>query len=77
MHELSITKDLSDIVTEVPQRENLSKVTKVNICFGELIQIVPDIYETAFSVTVKDSIIQDAEGDIEILPVKGAMQKLQ
>ena len=50
--------------------ENLSKVTKVNISFGQMIQIVPDIFEFAFRETVRDSIAEDAELDIEIVPVK-------
>jgi hydrogenase nickel incorporation protein HypA/HybF len=70
MHELSIAKELSDIIMEVALKENLSKVIKVNICFGELVQIVPDIFETAFSVIVEDTIIREAELEIEILPVK-------
>ena len=70
MHEIRIAKDLSLIVLEVAGREKLSKVTKVNISFGQLIQIVPDIFEFAFSETVKDTIAMDAEVDIEILPVK-------
>jgi hydrogenase nickel incorporation protein HypA/HybF len=70
MHEIRIAKDLSVIVLEVAVREKLSKVTKVNISFGQLIQIVPDIFEFAFSETVKDSIAMDASVDIEILPVK-------
>ena len=70
MHEIRIAKDLSVIVLETAKKENLSKVTKVNISFGQMIQIVPDIFEFAFRETVRDSIAQDAEIDIEILPVK-------
>ena len=70
MHEISIVKDLSDIVLEVADREKLSKVTKVNISFGQMIQVVPDIFEFAFKETVRDTIAMDAVVDIEILPVK-------
>ncbi len=45
-------------------------MTKVNISFGQMIQIVPDIFEFAFRETVKNSIAQDAVIVIEILPVK-------
>ena len=55
---------------ETAKRNNLSKVTKVNISFGQMIQIVPDIFEFAFRETVRNSIAEDAELDIEILPVK-------
>jgi len=43
MHEISIVKDLSDIVLEVEDREKLSKVTKVNISFGQMILVVLDV----------------------------------
>jgi hydrogenase nickel incorporation protein HypA/HybF len=70
MHEISIARELSEIVLEVALREKLSRVSKVNICFGQLIQIVPDIFDFAFSETVRDTIAMGAEVDLEILPVK-------
>jgi hydrogenase nickel incorporation protein HypA/HybF len=70
MHEISIARDLSEIVLEVASREKLSKVKRVNISFGQMIQIVPDIFAFAFRETVRDTIASDAEVDIEILPVK-------
>ena len=69
MHELGIADNLSKIVLETAQKENLSKVTKVNISFGQMVQIVPDIFEMAFRQIVINSVAQDAELDIEILPV--------
>lgn len=70
MHEIRIAEDLSAIVLETARKENLSKVTKVNISFGQLVQIVPDIFEFAFRETVRNSVAQDAEVDIEMVPVK-------
>jgi hydrogenase nickel incorporation protein HypA/HybF len=70
MHEIGIANDLSKIVLEVSGREKLSKVTKVNISFGQLIQIVPDIFNFAFLECVKDTIAMNAEVNIEILSVK-------
>jgi len=70
MHELRIAEDLTAIVLDTALSKNLSKVTKVNIIFGQLIQIVPDIFEFAFIETVKNSIAEGAELDIEILPLK-------
>jgi hydrogenase nickel incorporation protein HypA/HybF len=70
MHEIKIAEDLSTIVLETAKRENLSKVTKVNISFGQMVQIVPDIFEFAFREIVRNSVAQDAEVDIEIVPVK-------
>ena len=70
MHELKIAQDLSAIVLEAAEKENLSKVTKVSISFGQLIQIVPDIFEFAFREAVRGTVSQDAELTIEIVPVK-------
>jgi hydrogenase nickel incorporation protein HypA/HybF len=70
MHEIRIAEDLSAIVLDAARKENLSKVTKVNISFGQMVQIVPDIFEFAFRETVRNSIARDAETDIEIIPVK-------
>ncbi len=70
MHELRIAEDLGAIVLEAAGRENLSKVTKVNISFGQMIQIVPDIFEFAFREIVRNSVAERAELDIEIVPVK-------
>jgi hydrogenase nickel incorporation protein HypA/HybF len=70
MHELRIAEDLSKIVLEVARRAKLSKVTKVNISFGQMIQIVPDIFKFAFMETVRNSEAQDANIVIEIVPVK-------
>ena len=70
MHELRIAEDLASIVTETARKENLSKVTRVNICFGQMIQIVPDIFEFAFRETVRYSVATNAELNIEIIPVK-------
>jgi hydrogenase nickel incorporation protein HypA/HybF len=69
MHELRIAEDLSVIVLDTALSNNLSKVTKVNIIFGQLIQIVPDIFEFAFRETVRNSVADGAELYIEIVPV--------
>ena len=70
MHELRIAKDLSAIVLDTAHEKNLSKVTKVSISFGQLVQIVPDIFEFAFSETVKNTVAEGAELNIEIVAVK-------
>jgi hydrogenase nickel incorporation protein HypA/HybF len=70
MHEIRLAEDLTGIILEVAGREKLSKVTRVNIIFGQLIQIVPDIFEFAFRETVRDTIARDATVKIEIIHVK-------
>lgn len=75
MHEIRIAEDLSLIVLETANREKLTKVTKVNISFGTLVQIVPDIFTFAFCEAVKNTAAQDAELIIEIVPVKMICKK--
>ena len=70
MHEISVAENLSSIVLEAAVKEKLSRVTRVNICFGQMIQIVPEIFEFAFREAVRNTIAQDAEVDLEILPVQ-------
>ncbi len=70
MHEIGIAEDLAGIVLEEAGKGNLGKVTKVSICFGELVQIVPDIFEFAFSEAVRDTIADGSELNIEIIRVK-------
>jgi hydrogenase nickel incorporation protein HypA/HybF len=70
MHELSIAKDLSVIVIDTAIANNLSKITKVNVTFGELIAIIPEGFEYAFRETVRNSVAANAELNIEILPLK-------
>jgi hydrogenase nickel incorporation protein HypA/HybF len=70
MHELRIAEDLSVIVLEAAQKEKLSRVTRVNIIFGQLVQIVPDIFESAFTEIVRNTKAEGAKLDIEIMPVK-------
>ena len=70
MHEIKIAEDLTEIVLETAKKENLSKVTQVNIIFGQLVQIVPDVFRFAFSEAVRNSVAEDAQVNIEILPVE-------
>jgi len=69
MHELRIAEDLISIVTETATEEGLKKVAKVSVCFGEMVQIDCGCFEVAFSEFVKGTIAENAEIDIEIIPV--------
>jgi hydrogenase nickel incorporation protein HypA/HybF len=70
MHEFRIAENLSAIVLDTALGNNLSRVSKVNIIFGQMIQIVPDIFEFAFIETVKNTLAEGAQLNIEILPIK-------
>ena len=70
MHEIRIAEDLSAIVLESAEKENLTIVTKVSISFGQMVQIVPDIFEFAFRELVRNSVAEDAKLDIEIVKLE-------
>jgi hydrogenase nickel incorporation protein HypA/HybF len=70
MHELRIAEDLAEIILETAISNKLSKVNRVNIVFGKLIQIVPEIFEYAFMEAVRCSVASETDLNIEIAPVK-------
>lgn len=70
MHEIRIAEDLSGIVLEAASENNLRKVIGINITFGQLVQIVPDIFEFAFRECVRGTIAENAKINIEITMVK-------
>lgn len=67
MHELSIASALSETVIEAGLNGNLEKITKVNIAIGQMVQIVPEIFEFAFRECVKHTIAGEASLEIEII----------
>ena len=75
MHELKIAEELVQIIIQVAESEKLKKVTKVNIQFGKMIMIVPDIFQFVFESAVKGTIAKKAKLSLEILPVKIACNK--
>lgn len=75
MHELKIAEELIEIVLKVAESENLKKVTKVNIQFGKMIMIVPDVFRFVFESAVKGTIAKDAKLILKVLPVKFACKK--
>jgi hydrogenase nickel incorporation protein HypA/HybF len=70
MHEIRIAEELSAIVLEVAHKERLKKVTTVNVCFGQMVQVVPQIFESAFREMVRGTKAHDSKLDIEIIPVR-------
>lgn len=70
MHELRIAEDLAAMVAGYAAEAGLKNVVKVNISFGEYIQIVPELFEAAFSEASRDTVAEGAELDIEIIPAE-------
>jgi len=70
MHEIKIAEELSVIVVDKAREAGLSVVESVNISFGQLVQVVPDIFEFAFREAVRDTVAAEAELNIEIIPLE-------
>lgn len=70
MHELGIAEDLAAIVLGEAYKAGISEVNRINIAFGQMVQIVPDIFRFAFREAVAGTVAENAEVDIEIIPVK-------
>lgn len=70
MHEITIAENLKRLVLEAAEKENLRKITRVDVCFGQMVQIVPEIFEFAFTECIRDTIAMGAELGIEIIPVR-------
>ncbi|MRR19184.1 hydrogenase maturation nickel metallochaperone HypA [bacterium] len=70
MHELKIAEELAAMVAGYAAEAGMKSVDRVNISFGQFIQIVPEIFEAAFREAAKDSAAAGAELDIEIIPAE-------
>lgn len=66
MHELRIAEDLTQIVLETAKDSGLTMVTEVNVVFGQMVQIVPEIFEFAFRECARGTVAEDAGLNIEI-----------
>ncbi|MCA1741159.1 MAG: hydrogenase maturation nickel metallochaperone HypA [Bacteroidales bacterium] len=70
MHELRIAEDLSAMVARYAAEAGLTKVNRINVSFGQYIQIVPDLFVAAFSEAARETVASGAELDIEIIPAE-------
>ena len=70
MHELRIAEDLAAMVAGYAAEAGLKQVDRINISFGQYIQIVPDLFTTAFSEAARETVASGAELDIEIIPAE-------
>jgi len=70
MHETRIAMDLADTVIKVARGEQLGRVSRVNLQFGQMVQIVPDIFRFAFEEATRGTVAENSEIDLEIVPVR-------
>ncbi len=68
MHEMGITQNILDSIFAHAKEHDAKKVTRVKLEFGEMTQVVPDSILFYFELLGKDTIIEDAKIDIDIIP---------
>lgn len=70
MHELGITENIINIVSDKAIAAHASKVVKINLVVGELSGFVPDCIEFYFSSVRKGTIADEADLNFELAPVQ-------
>lgn len=69
MHELSIAKDLLEIVTETAAAHHVNRVSRLRIVVGALGNVVPEALEFAFEVAGQGTVAEGARLEIVEVPV--------
>ena len=69
MHELSIARQLLDIVAEAAAQHELKRVRRLRVVVGALGNVVPEALEFAFDVAGEGTIAAGAELEIVEVPV--------
>ena len=70
MHELSIAMSVVDIAAEYAGKENATVVKEIEIEVGELSGVVLEALEFALESAVQNTLLQDAERKIIVIPGK-------
>ena len=70
MHELSICQALIDRVTAIASEQNARQVFCIRVAIGPLSGIEPQLLEQAYPLVAAGSIAEDAELELEALPVR-------
>ena len=68
MHELSIARDLIDLIVEEAARAGASRVVRVKLRVGALAGVVPPALRTAFAAARIGTPAADATLDVEHVP---------
>ena len=70
MHELSITQNILNIVTEHAKRANAQKVTVIHLVVGQLTGFIDDSIQFYFDLLSPGSMAEGARLDIERIPAE-------
>ncbi|MFO7875826.1 MAG: hydrogenase maturation nickel metallochaperone HypA [Desulfovermiculus sp.] len=70
MHEMSLVQSLLDIVRQEIRAHELTRLKTVRVTCGRLSGAVPDALHMAFTALTRDTALDGASLDLEIVPVK-------
>ena len=68
MHELSVVLEIIKSIEKFAETNEVGSIEKLVLEIGELSSIVPHYIESVYPAAVKDTILQDSELVVEILP---------
>jgi hydrogenase nickel incorporation protein HypA/HybF len=71
MHEMSITKNMIDIIKAEMRRHNANVLRSVHVNIGRLSSIVPEALSFCFEIMTKGTDIAGARLVIDIIPLMG------
>lgn len=71
MHEMSLMAGVFDVINDMQAKHDFKKVLKVKLQVGELTNAEPEALEFAFKAFSRDTGVEDAELEIEVVPLIG------
>lgn len=69
MHEMGIVQSIMEIIEQQAAIHHAEKVVKVSLEFGTLTAVMPEAIRFAFEVLSKDTVAENADLDITIIPI--------
>lgn len=70
MHEMGIVQSIMEILDQQASIHHVRKIVRVRLEFGALTAVMPEAIRFAFEVLSKDTVAENAELDIAIIPIK-------
>lgn len=71
MHEVSIAKNIIEIIKAEMPKHNLTQIDSIKICIGNMSHIMPDALIFAFELLSEGTQFENAKIVIEKIPTKG------
>ena len=69
MHEVSIMQNVLDIAIAEAQKKGAAKIDSLTLTIGELSGVIPEALEFAFEVLIQGTIAENAQLEINSIPV--------